>query len=419
MPTSPSGPGNPPATPYLFPVPYPAAAGTAGPSVNVGTFLSAGSQVRQGPEIGDYSDAWIELINFSDSMLALQWDSGPTEPFVPPGHIWSARIPVSATQLNTTIALQTASKFFANEVLTVTFYTDHDIRSGYRPRLGPLVPNIPAAAIGPGTLPPGVILPAGQVGSGTLSNLVLWASISSDLNAIQSDGLGNLTVSGTFTLGGFFLFGAAVSGSTSKIDFESPNVVYRPPESGATPFGHNFQVWDGAAAQNALGVGAGTLPHTNVGPVGNFTKIASTTTVGSFGVFPVVAQALAVAVVTTAQTTVLTYAVPANGWYRLSGQFTTNNGSTPESIVFQVQYGDAISNTTQTVWFVSAQDISASNTAPALLNGNQAIVSNANQSHSCNTFTVHAKGGTNILVQYTDPAGTPSDSVTVFIERLN
>lgn len=156
MPSIPNGPGNPVATPFLFSVSYPAAVGTAGPSINVGTFLAAGSQVRQGPAIGDYSDAWIELINYSDSMLSPHWDQGPMEPFIPPGQIWSARIPVSATTLFTTIVMQTAAQFFSNELLAATFYTDHDIRSGYRPRIGPLVPSVPAAAIGPGALSVGV-----------------------------------------------------------------------------------------------------------------------------------------------------------------------------------------------------------------------------------------------------------------------
>lgn len=168
-----------PTNPYQYPVPYPAAVNMPGPTINLATFMQAGSQVYQGPDAGLFTDAWLEIVNYSDSLLSPKFDTGvaPTAP-IPPGYVWSVPIPVGATSLATTIIMQASVQTFNNEVLFANFYTAIEIRSGFRPRNGPLVPSAR------GVLPPGYF-PVNLYGT-TLDDTVIQAAI----NAAQVAGSG-------------------------------------------------------------------------------------------------------------------------------------------------------------------------------------------------------------------------------------
>lgn len=149
----------------VFSIPYPAAAGTAGPTVNFSNKMAVGQQGVQA--VGKrVSGAWLELTNNSDSVLRVQFDTSSLSVPIQPGTWWSGPIPLTSTNLLTTIIQQNAVQFYPLETLFVTFYAPEDLEVGYRPRAGPFFPNLPAAAIGPGTLPAGVLVPFGQVTPG-------------------------------------------------------------------------------------------------------------------------------------------------------------------------------------------------------------------------------------------------------------
>lgn len=172
-------PGGPAQSP-IFAVPYPAAVGTAGPSILLSTYSSIGISHTITEQMQQYTEDWLEILNFSDSVLQPMWDVGPQLPPIPQGYAWAAPIPNSATKLATTILSQTSAQAFPQEMFIATYYTRQEIAQGFRPRIGPLVPSVPAASIGPGPLPegvtigaddvtaetfkPGVIIPAAQVG---------------------------------------------------------------------------------------------------------------------------------------------------------------------------------------------------------------------------------------------------------------
>lgn len=174
-----------PANPYQYTVPYPAAVNTPGPTINLATFMQAGSQVYQGPDAGLFTDAWLEVVNYSDSLLSPKFDTGvaPAAP-IPPGYVWSSPIPVGATSLTTTIIMQASVQTFNNEVLFASFYTAIEIRSGFRPRNGPLVPNAR------GVLPPGYF-PVNLYGA-TLDDTAIQAAI----NAASAAGGGVVLLAG-------------------------------------------------------------------------------------------------------------------------------------------------------------------------------------------------------------------------------
>lgn len=448
MPQIAQGPGNPLVTPYLFTVPFPAAAGTAGPSIPVGTFLSAGSQVRQGPAIGDYSDAWIELINYSDSMLSMKWDQGPMEPFIPPGHIWSARIPVSATTLYTTIAMQTPTQFFSNEVLAVTFYTDHDIRSGYRPRIGPLVPSVPAAAIGPGPLPEGVTIGADDVTAETFGAGVLLpgSQVTGDVAATQI-GPGPLDTDVTMTTGSIQpsgtlncadrinVNGLPINGEPAgSINLQAqPGVggpgtadlhlfsnaagdLYLKTRSAGTGFVYfgatgagSFPNWVRATGQFSLDGGAFTSDGSGNLTANTLASLGGQATVGSFGAPPFVAQAVGVTVTVTTLQTILTYTPAVSGRYRVSGSFYMGN-SANELITFGLTLTQLNGGGIGGQHFILPGGTTS-------LDGSATTVGHGLE-WSIVAYIYSAANTGPITVTYRDPAGTPNDVVNVFIERV-
>ena len=178
--------------------------------------------------------------------------------------------------------------------------------------------------------------------------------------------------------------------------------------------GYTFISWTGSAAAFPFSVGAAGVPGaTAINNSGAFTAVASQSTAGSFGVPVIVAQVLNTHITSTGDSTILTYAVPANGLYRINGHVSFGNGSSETGVIFRAAYTDPNLGTPSAFFMTAPQ----SGTTPIFLNGSGGTVG-ANSSLTLSPLTVYAKAGTNILVHYDDNAGTPNDYVTAVIERL-
>lgn len=139
---------------------------------------------------------------------------------------------------------------------------------------------------------------------------------------------------------------------------------------------------------------------------GRIKSLAGQTTAGNYGVPVIVAQAIDVNVTATTQQTILTYAVTTTGLYRIGGHFSHGNTG-PTAVTFQVQYTDPHLGS-PTITFCD------SNAVAGIFARSYA------QNTTVSTFPMmmQCKTGTNVTVFYTDASGTPSDFVSVIIERL-
>lgn len=142
---------------------------------------------------------------------------------------------------------------------------------------------------------------------------------------------------------------------------------------------------------------------------GGLAEVGGQATAGNFGVPVIVAQAKRVSVTTNGAITILTYSIPANGQYRLSGSayvnssvntkptfkysYTTPAGSNPGYNYFNLVGGTALDGAATTVFTPPAVELQIS------------------------TRQFHANVGT-LDVIYQDPSGTVSDLVSVTLERL-
>lgn len=152
---------------------------------------------------------------------------------------------------------------------------------------------------------------------------------------------------------------------------------------------------------------------------GAFTKLGNVATAGSFGVPVVVAQLVRSHVIATGLATLLTYAVTTTGVYRVSGYISLNNGSADPAISATVGSTDPDTSTATAENFFTGKVPLSGGTAhsPTLLDG-VATFGRNNSNIVLAPLLVAAVSGSNILCNYNDPTGTPSDFVSFIIERL-
>lgn len=160
-------------------------------------------------------------------------------------------------------------------------------------------------------------------------------------------------------------------------------------------------------------VGAVDLP-----PLTNIAGLGGQTSVGSFGAPVIVAQAPQTHVTSTAQQLILSYLPVANGFYRVSVSIDFNN-ATNTTLDAQLRWTSTISGVptayfTTNTWQV-ASGINPDTVLKAVaVTGSASFVGLATQ-----PLTIYASAGGAINMYYTDSAGTPSDFVSVLIERLS
>jgi hypothetical protein len=200
------------------------------------------------------------------------------------------------------------------------------------------------------------------------------------------------------------------------IAYVPPAVQHLTPQSGAANW-HEFITWNGSLQKIPFGIGFGAAGIANawIDDNGVFNSsqrigaagIGGQPTAGSFGVPLIVAQVLHANVTVTTLLTLLTYAVPASGLYRISGMVFGNNGGTFKPGLFASVQG---------IDDAGAFNFSLTNATGVQLNGVNIFVNLISQPLIATTFS--AKTGTNMVITYQDNAGTPNDFVTVVIERV-
>lgn len=234
---------------------------------------------------------------------------------------------------------------------------------------------------------------------------------------------GDLITSGNFNTSKALLYGPGVGGFQSKLAYNSVATnadEYWTPQQGATPLGHLFITWTGAAQQSAFSVGGqfGSAPtyvdnsgniicgSSQLAATGNVSKLAGQTTAGSFGVPFIVAQALAVTVSTTSDTVVLSYTTLATGLYRVNLSFYVSPAN-PGTITAFVKY-------------ISGND-ATNNPGIFFDNGINAVnsLSLAKGEWGLQPITIYALTATAIAIHYQDVTGTPADKINCLIERLS
>ena len=131
---------------------------------------------------------------------------------------------------------------------------------------------------------------------------------------------------------------------------------------------------------------------------------------GSFGVAPVVAQAVGVHVTATTLQTILTYTPAVSGRYRISGSFYMGN-SANELITFGLSLTQLNGGTIGGQHFI----LPGSTTS---LDGSATTVGHGFE-WSVQPYIYSVANSGPITISYQDPAGTPNDFVNVYIERLS
>lgn len=129
------------------------------------------------------------------------------------------------------------------------------------------------------------------------------------------------------------------------------------------------------------------------------------------GVPAIIAGFHDVAITTTAINNVLNYFTPNDGQnhvYRVNGWLDLNNGTSGQLIAFQVSYTDPRTGLGNTTPFTTP-----SSTASSAMNG---ALSFGNGRLPCHPMVIECKPGTAISINYRDPANTPNDKVSGFVE---
>jgi hypothetical protein len=214
--------------------------------------------------------------------------------------------------------------------------------------------------------------------------------------AVTANNLGLTSVNAVTAMG-------SVSGNAIKIVQDSShtsNSVYLNADTGG-----GLNIFDGLNSGTAL-ISSKTATSIN----GKISSVGGQASAGSFGVPVIVAQALSQAVTTTGDQTILTYTPPAVGLYRVSGYAHESNGSA-SNLTFRFTYQDPSAGGTTTAYF-------SWNTtgSPAFLNA--FAINFGTNLLFVSPITVYANTGTNIVVHWNNSAGTPSDHISVLIERL-
>ena len=152
------------------------------------------------------------------------------------------------------------------------------------------------------------------------------------------------------------------------------------------------------------------------GPMYRITRLGNQNAAGNLGVPVVVAEAVGVAVTTTAATQILNYTTPngaldlnSDGLYEVAGNFAVNNGTNGNNISFTVNYTEPNGTNTTTVLITN----SYGNTIAT--NGSNSV---NNGGYTCLTMLLSVKAGTAITVNYQDPTNTPNDIASAVIKRL-
>lgn len=150
---------------------------------------------------------------------------------------------------------------------------------------------------------------------------------------------------------------------------------------------------------------------------GGIVKLSGQATAGSFGVPPIVAQALGVHVTVTTQQTILSYTPTANSWFRVNCHLAAvQAGSSTQLIKLTVNYTDPDANAS----FPEPIATTGLGTSPTSFSGTNSIPVGPGAAgiYSCIPIVIHAKASTAITVVYQDPGGTPNDFVTAILEQI-
>ena len=159
--------------------------------------------------------------------------------------------------------------------------------------------------------------------------------------------------------------------------------------------------------------GIGNSIRGNTAISGAINQLSSVVTAG-LGVPAIAAMIENKAVATTTLTTILTYAVPADGanhTLRVNAWCDVNNSVSGNNIALQVLYSDPRSGLTTTTPFSTATSTASQsfNAAASIINGIYAMY----------PYTIYCKPNSTVTIQYRDPTNTPNDHVSAFIECIS
>jgi len=222
---------------------------------------------------------------------------------------------------------------------------------------------------------------------------------------------GGDTMTGNLTLPSALLFS-----SGADVDFSTaapPGLNLRTAQSGAANF-FKFTGWNGSTFVTPFGVGSASTGQvsTYVDDTGKLALLAGQATAGSFGVPNIVAQALRTAVAVTTLVTILTYTIPANGTYRVNPSLRLGATSGTSAPHFYMTFTDA-GGTAQNASFAGLSP--AGSTTMVALNGSSTFAANWGMEPMM-PYVGDINAGT--LTVFYQTTGTPSDTVSVVIERL-
>jgi hypothetical protein len=318
-----------------------------------------------------YTGAWCTLYNDSDSYLNITWTNTGIADICPPHHQRPIPIPVDEHSFTWSIQYQNLIQNpISAQMLTIFLIDQTFLASGAVLREGPInPPGAMAAGIGPGTLPPGVLVPAQNVFDGGILALPQYqlndSTIGGAFWALQS-------IVGVITLG-----------------WSANGTIF------------TFTDLGGISVQNSVFATTFTLDGS-----GNLTEIAEIATT-SFGVPIATNQAYLTHVTTTPAATILSFTPAATQpVYRISAHVDIAN-SGAATVTMSLTYQD-VRNVARTVFFQTV-------VGGVVLNG-AAI---ANGDYPLETLTLAGVDNTaNMIVTYTDSTNTPNDRITVYVERL-
>jgi hypothetical protein len=185
----------------------------------------------------------------------------------------------------------------------------------------------------------------------------------------------------------------------------SPNGPFFEVVGGPTQLDNANITTDGSGA---LRVGTTATVIGGLSAFGGVARVGSNGTVGSFGVAPIVAQALSVGVTSTAAQTLVSFTPPANATYRINLVISFGNTS-DQLLTAKVVCRDVALGTNQTNFFISGQ-------TGIVLAGNNACTHGQQIATAPLVIAAGAAGTVSII--YQDPGGAPNDRVTCIVERL-
>lgn len=144
-------------------------------------------------------------------------------------------------------------------------------------------------------------------------------------------------------------------------------------------------------------------------------EVGSQPTVGFLGVPPIVAQVYEQHVTGTGTVTLITFTPSANGLYRVSGFARVNNGTNGNNCKLQVTFFDPqkAGGTSDFSYMVGINGASGA----GVQFGGASSVSNNPYAFEPQVFDCTA--GKALTIAYTDPTNTPSDFVSIIVERLS